>query len=248
LLVSLYVANRAIRPVEESMARQKRFVSDASHELKTPIAIIAANAEAAAITDTPADISRWIGNISDEATRMGGLVESLLKLARAEEGQKDRSPFDLVAAVNEETGRVEAFLFEKGITFEFLQRKPENGPLLVRSDRTKVQAALSVLLENAVKYTPEGGRVTVTVGKGNRKTDFYISVANTGAYIPPEDIARIFDRFFRTDPSRGSETGGHGIGLSIAKEIALSLGGDLTATSAPRADGGAINTFTILIV
>ena len=289
LLISLLVANRAIRPVEESMSRQRRFVADASHELKTPIAVIAANAEAAAgavlesyrakafgerpdrITsrNTGSDtgenaieavnaeaaagagegpaISQWIGNIADEAARMSGLVENLLALAKAEEKQIDRAPFDLVTAAGEEADRVEAFLFEKSIVFDFKPQTAQTEQLIVNTDRAKMQAALSVLLENAVKYTPEGGRVTMALGRQAEKarSGAYISVSNTGAYIPAEDLTHIFDRFYRADPSRSSETGGHGIGLSIASEIAKSLGGALTATSVPRADGGAINTFTL---
>jgi len=268
-LISLFAANRAIRPVEASMIRQRRFVADASHELKTPIAVIAANAEAAndaayevekwaAETGNEgevAGISRWIGNIADEATRMGELVESMLKLAKAEEKQADLVVFDLVGAVCEEADRVEAFLFEKDISFDFELKAPETEQVTICSDRSKVQAAISVLLENAVKYTPEKGRVTMTVCKGNGNgnggtkatNNASVSVSNTGPYIPPEDLAQIFDRFFRADPSRSSETGGHGIGLSIAKEIARTLGGELTAASVQDETGEAVNTFTLYL-
>ena len=160
--------------------------------------------------------------------------------------------FARLAAVREEANRVEAFLFEKNIAFLFeLPVVLPDESIIIRSDRTKVQSVISVLLENAVKYTPDGGRVTLTIDKANEpkrpKGSLYVSVANTGEYIPPEDLAHIFDRFFRTDRSRNSETGGHGIGLSIAKEIARSLGGELTAASVPRADGGAINTFKLYL-
>ena len=345
LLISLLVANRAIRPVEESMARHRRFVADASHELKTPIAVIAANAEAArgaviaaeaeaargAVIATEAVVARgevsaasagaegaggtasgaedkgagaaasgvedkgagaaviaaeaeaagaggaasgaedkgaggaasgaeslaaarWIGNITDETNRMGGLVESLLALAKAEETKAEPAPFDLAQAVCEEADRVEAALFEKGIPFDLDLRTPQGGQLIVRSDRAKVQAVLSVLLENAVKYTTEGGRVVMAAGlaspgKGRikPKPGVYVTVSNTGAFIPPADITHIFDRFYRADRSRNSGTGGHGIGLSIAKEIARAIGGELTAASVPDTDGNAINTFTLFI-
>ena len=382
LLISLLVANRAIRPVEESMARHRRFVADASHELKTPIAIIAANAEAARGAVSAGEVSageaegaggaivagegegaggaigegavgeegaggaivageggeegagdavvageaegegagdafvaaeggeegaggaivageaegegagdaiiageaegaggeivagevegegagsaasgvesqaaaRWIGNITDEANRMGGLVESLLALAKAEETKAESASFDLAQAVCEEADRVEAALFEKGIPFDLDLRMPQGGQLIVRSDRAKVQAVLSVLLENAVKYTTEGGRVVMAAGlagprKGRikPKPGVYVTVSNTGAFIPPADIAHIFDRFYRADRSRNSGTGGHGIGLSIAKEIARALDGELTAASVPDTDGNAINTFTLFI-
>ena len=268
LLVSRSVANRAIRPVEESMARQRRFVADASHELKTPIAVIAANAEAAKaaicetgipVTDDGSDsmgASLWLNNIADEANRMSDLVKNLLALAKAEEHQTTSVRFDLIDAIREEADRVEAFLFEKNIAFFFEPPSSHEVPLFVCSDRTKVLSVLSVLFENAVKYTPDGGRVTINAGRAYNRTkeaeksgsdEVWVSVANTGAYIPPEDIVHVFERFFRADRSRSSETGGHGIGLSIAKEIARTIGGELTATSVPLADGGAFNTFTLFI-
>jgi len=264
LLVSLLVANRAIRPVEESMARQRRFVADASHELKTPIAVISANAEAAKAEvyelessfssdddKTKAGVSRWIDNIADEAIRMDRLVKSLLALAKAEETRIIAAPFDLFDAIREEADHVEAFLFEKNIAFIFESPPAPDEPLLVCSDRVKVRTILSVLIENAVKYTPEGGSVTIAAERVNDpkipKASASVSVANTGEYIPPEDIARVFDRFFRGDRSRSSETAGHGIGLSIAKETAQALGGDLSAMSVRQSGGGAVNTFTLTL-
>jgi len=263
LLVSLLVANRAIRPVEDSIIRQRRFVADASHELKTPIAVIAANAEAAkdAVyrTDCPAlidsenaaSVTRWIDNISDEAYHMDSLVKNLLALARAEELEILAVPFDVYDAIRAEADRVETFLFEKNITFAFDPPPQNDEPLIDCSDRAKMQSILAILFENAVKYTPDGGRVTITAGKTEQEKEgqhsVWISVSNTGAYIPPEDIARIFDRFFRADRSRNSETGGHGIGLSIAREIARTLGGKLTATSVKDQGGDAVNTFTLYL-
>jgi signal transduction histidine kinase len=295
-MISMLVANRAMRPVEESMARQRRFVADASHELKTPIAVIAANAEAASgavyeadriITanndsDTdgsgfaanndgdaddagfvanndgdaddlgfvarnaaakPSDISRWIDNIADEANRMNKLVENLLALAKSDEKPAERYSFDLVGAVCEEADRIEAFLFEKSISFNFeVKGNQENGSsVTVVSDRTKVQAIVSVLLENAMKYTPTGGRVLLVIDKGS------VAVSNTGEYIPPEKLDHLFDRFFRADLSRNSENGGHGIGLSIAKQFTDMLGARLAAESVPQAEGGAVNTFTLYL-
>jgi len=263
LLVSLLVANRAIRPVQENMDRQKRFIADASHELKTPIAVIAANAEAAkdaanridssAFTENEnvSSVTRWIDNITDEAHHMNGLIKSLLALAKSEEMKLNITTFDLFEAIRAEADRVETFLFEKNIFFVLESPANENDPLLVSSDQAKVQSILSVLFENAVKYTPEGGRVTITAGRaknaGKPAISVCVAVSNTGDYIPPEDIARVFDRFFRADRSRNSETGGHGIGLSIAKEMAKMIGGDLTAASDKNPDGSAINTFTLYI-
>ena len=262
LLISLFVANRAIRPVGDSMARQRRFVADASHELKTPIAVIAANAEAAkaavnetegftADDDSAPGVSHWIDNIVDEANHMDNLVRSLLALARSEETEIIAETFDLFEIINEEAARVETFLFEKKIAFIIEPPSQHDAPLYVCSDRIKTKSLLSILFENAVKYTPDGGYVTITAGRSEdpKKPEgkAFIAVSNTGAYIPPEDISQVFDRFFRTDRSRNSETGGYGIGLSIAREIVQSLGGELTAASVKNPDGGAVNTFTLYI-
>jgi signal transduction histidine kinase len=239
-MISMLISNRAIKPVEEGITRQKRFIADASHELKTPITVIAANAEAAIDADE-ANRAYWINNIYDETNRMNELVDSLLALAKAEEKEIDKSAFDLAGAVREETDRVEAFLFEKNISLQITPEAPAGEPMPIVSDKTKVQAIVSVLLENAVKYTPPGGNVFVSISKTR------ISVSNTGAFIPPENLARIFDRFYRVDPSRNSETGGHGIGLSIAKEIANALGGRLSAESVMLNQDEALNTFTFFL-
>jgi len=239
LLISLFVSNRAIRPVEESIARQRRFVADASHELKTPIAVIAANAEAASGAADEGERSVWIDNITDETNRMNELVDSLLSLAKAEEKPAELTAFDLFQASSEEADSIEAFLFEKDIVLEVKRNVSQDESLEVVSDKAKVQAIISVLLENALKYTPEGGRVQVSVSRGR------VSVSNTGDYIPPEKLEHLFDRFYRADSSRNSETGGHGIGLSIAKEIANALGCELKAESGLQENEIAINTFTL---
>ena len=242
LLVSMLLANRAIKPVEEGIKRHRRFVADASHELKTPIAVIAANIEAAsgAVSES-GDVSCWIENIADEASRMNELVENLLSLAKAEEKQLVLSEFDLAEAASEEADRVEAFLFEKGVSFDIRSDAAEGEAILMNSDKTKVQAVISILLENAVKYTPAGGNVCIAILKNG------VSVSNTGTYITPDQLARLFDRFYRADPSRNSETGGHGIGLSIAREIVKTLGGEIKAESFYKDEGCAVNTFTLTL-
>jgi signal transduction histidine kinase len=206
--------------------------------LKTPIAVISANAEAASGSADEAERSVWIENITDEASRMEELVDSLLSLAKAEEKPADLTSFDLSLAVSEEVNSIEVFLFEKDIVLDIQQNSaPDESPEIV-SDKAKVQAVISVLLENALKYTPAGGKVMVSVDKNS------VSISNTGEYIPPEKLEHLFDRFYRADSSRNSETGGHGIGLSIAKEIASALGGELKADSVLQEDDGAFNTFT----
>ena len=239
LLLSYFIANRAIRPVQESLQKQRQFVADASHELKTPLAIITANAEAARDSEDP---SKWLSNIDDATVRMNKLIEGLIYLARAEDVQIEHLPFDLHKAVEEEVGCVEAVLFEKGITLKLVK---EATALIIRSDREKLMQALLVLLDNAVKYTDEGGEVTVTVM--TVKNAARILVSNSGAYIEAEELTKLFDRFYRSDKSRTRSSGGYGLGLSIAKTIMDRLGGDLTAVSKKIDDNTALNTFTMTI-
>ena len=244
LLLSYFFANRAITPVQASMDRQRRFVADASHELKTPITVISMNAEAAKGSTSGEEIANNLMNIETETTRMDGLVRDLISLAREEEIKPVISAFDIAEALEEETGRVETVLFEKGINFTF--QKPDT-PVIVHTDRVKLRTIISIFLDNAVKYTESGGRVKAIVIPGAGKTHPQIVIENTGVFIPYEDLLHVFDRFYRADKSRNSDTGGHGMGLAIAKEIAGGLGKQLKAESSPHVDGGAINRFTIIL-
>ncbi|MDR2487274.1 MAG: HAMP domain-containing histidine kinase, partial [Clostridiales Family XIII bacterium] len=238
-LISQAFANRAMRPAAESFEKQRRFVADASHELKTPIAIIDANAEAAQAD--PDEAKFFLARIEAESGRMHRLIEDLLYLARAEDsadGARDALPTDLSAAVEEEIGRIEAVLFECGVGLEFRRSKTQ-GPL-VRCDGQRIRQAILILLDNAVKYTNEGGTVVAETGsrlRGAGRQGFF-RVSNTGDGISPDDLPHIFDRFYRADKSRSSA--GYGLGLSIAKTIVDRSGGRISCVSA---DG--LTTFTI---
>ncbi|GHU63703.1 histidine kinase [Clostridia bacterium] len=245
LYLSYFLANRAMVPVQANMDRQRRFVADASHELKTPLAVITMNGEAAKGTTDIREITENMANIEAAATRMDSLVRNLLTLAREEETKPVVSAFDLSAVMEEEAGRVEAILFEKDIRFVF--EKPE-APLIVKTDREKLKMAVDILFDNAVKYTPAGGFVSVIIRPAAGKAKPQIIVKNTGAYLSLEDRSRIFDRFYRADKSRNSGTGGHGghgIGLAIAKETIHGLGGQIRAESVLIEDGTAVNQFII---
>lgn len=244
LLLGYYFANRAIAPVQASMDRQRRFVADASHELKTPITVIAMNAEAARGSKDNDEITNNLNNIEVETSRMGVLVHDLILLAREEEIKPMPSQFNLIETLEEETRRIETVLFEKGIELVF--QKPD-VPVSVYTDREKLKAIISILLDNAVKYTKDGGYVKAIVVPGSGKTHARIVIENLGAYIPREDLPHIFDRFYRGDKSRNSSTGGHGMGLAIAKEITKRLGIQLKAESLPLEDGTATNKFTIIL-
>ncbi|MDR2156259.1 MAG: HAMP domain-containing histidine kinase [Clostridiales Family XIII bacterium] len=239
-LMSYRFANRAIRPVDESMEKQRRFVADASHELKTPLAIIDSNAEAI-LADGAATVDsqrKWIERTLEESNRMRALVDSLLYLAKAEDGARENPPFDLAAAAEAEIGRVEAVLYEQNIKLT-LKKYADN--VVVNADEERLRQTITILLDNAVKYTDADGEVTVEIGKG--KHEGYIKVSNTGAAIPLEDLPRIFDRFYRADRARTSPAGhfapdgetrpgGFGLGLAIAKAIVERSAGRIYAASA----------------
>jgi signal transduction histidine kinase len=259
--ISLIFSNRALKPTEEGMRRQRQFVADASHELKTPLAIIDANAEAALSEMEPAGEGLWIGRIADESARMRGLIDDLLFLARSEDAadiQVERLPVDLSVVAEEEIGRMEAVLFERGIALEF--QKPV-GSVVVRADPARIRQVMLILLDNAMKYTERGGRVTVSTGRTKKSGLF--SVTNTGNGISQEDLPHVFERFFRADKSRSSVSrggaanvsagagsgerggayarkGGYGLGLAIAKAITERSGGKIHAASS-----GGITVFTI---
>jgi len=235
---SLYYANRSIRPIEAAWQKQKLFVADASHELKTPLAIISANADALLANgeETVNSQKRWIGYIQSETRRMGKLVNDMLYLARAEDTAEDQVPFDLSHVVADVIASMQTVMFERGITLT----QDIEPALVIRGDSERIKQAVLVLLDNAAKYVNQGGRVGISLKKSRGQAVF--AVHNTGAGIPPEKLPKVFDRFYRSDPSRSQETGGYGLGLSIAKAIIERSGGSIHAESS-----GSNTTFTFLL-
>lgn len=237
-LISLVFANRALRPVDESFIRQKRFIADASHELKTPLAIIDASSEAM-LSDGEATVesqSKWINRIGEESTRMRKLIEGLLYLAKSEDSSYTVMPVNLTQIVNDEIGRVEAILFERNVELTLFNHHEE--PITVNADYEKIGESILILLDNAVKYTEEGGKVNVEMGI--HRHFGYVKISNTGEGIPPEELPRVFDRFYRVDKARNSSSGSFGLGLSIAKVVVERTGGRIYATS-----NNGLTSFTI---
>jgi two-component system, OmpR family, sensor histidine kinase CiaH len=240
-LISLISANRAVKPVAEAWEKQQRFIADASHELKTPLAIIQANTDALLLKkeETIENQQKWIGYIQDEIARMSKLTGSLLLLAKTEDTQiqNKHADFDYSKCVSKAVLSLEAIIYEKKIE---LPQAIESGIHII-SDADQVRQIVTILLDNAVNYTNEGGTIEVTLKKGKRNVEF--TVKNSGSGIPAKDIPRLFDRFYRVDASRDSETGGFGLGLSIAKAMADRLNGQLTVQSVENVS----TTFTFTI-
>lgn len=241
LLVLLWLSHRfavrAIRPIEESYNKQKQFVADASHELRTPLAVIGANVDAitASGEETVDSQKEWFDYIRAELKRTGKLVEDLLYLAKSENMKtEDNMPFDLSAVCETVCASMEAVLYDNG---KMVKTGIEEGITAI-ADREKITQVLYILLDNADKYTPQGGKIAVTLGRAGDMA--VLKVMNSGEGIAAEDLPKIFDRFYRADDSRSAESGGFGLGLSIAKTIVDRSGGTITAESA-----GELTVFTV---
>lgn len=235
--ISYRFAIRAVQPIEENYNSQKQFIADASHELRTPLAVIGANVDAitASGEETVDSQKEWFGYIRSELKRTGKLVDDLLYLAKSEIIRSEGSlPFDFSVVCETACASMEAVLYDSG---KSMQTDIEKGVTVI-ADREKITGLLYIMLDNAGKYTPKGGIITVTLVSENDKA--VLRVLNSGEGIPAEDLPKIFDRFYRSDASRSTETGGSGLGLSIAKAIVENSGGTISAESANGA-----TTFTV---
>ncbi|WP_248929250.1 sensor histidine kinase [Paenibacillus hamazuiensis] len=240
-IISLYFAGRAIKPIAETWQKQKQFIADASHELKTPISIINANYDAllANREETIDSQMKWLGYIKIGTDRMAKLVGDLLSLAKVEDVHfaTQKAPFNISTAVHEVIMSMEAAVNDKGIRLSH-SIEPD---IIVKSDMERVQQVVTILLDNAIKYTNEHGQIDISLTHSKRHIAF--SISNTGKGIPKADVPKVFDRFYRVDPSRTHETGGYGLGLSIAKAIVDRLGGEIHVES--EEDGWTTFAFTL---
>lgn len=254
LAVSILFARWALRPVERAWSQQQRFVADASHELKTPLTVILANL---AIVrgrpgETVASQEQWLAGTETEARRMQGLVGDLLDLARMPDPAALRAgfaPVDLTDLVEGEALQFDSVALDRGVAIEC-----DLAPALrVEGDAARLERLVGVLVDNACKYAEEGSTVEVRLAAEGREA--VLAVANRGPLIAPEDLAHVFDRFFRVDAARTRAdapddgqpaAGGWGLGLAIAREIARDHGGAIAAASIPEpGTGAARTTFTV---
>jgi two-component system OmpR family sensor kinase len=224
---------------EEALERQRRFTADASHELRTPLTSIGGHARMLdewALERDPQRAKQSVGAIRREAKRMGDLVESLLALTRGDEGAPPEVGRHDLAAVAEEAVQTARVAANGKVSVEYAH--PERGVMATFHQDSILQLA-GILLDNAVKYTPEGGKVMVRVREGDGQV--VLEVSDTGIGIADAQLPLIFERFYRSDPSRTK--GGAGLGLSIARQIAEAHGGTIEVSSKPR-EG---STFTLLL-
>ena len=231
-LVSLFLSNMALRPVSKAWEQQRQFVADASHELKTPLTVILANAGILLShpEDTVAQQQKWITFIQDEAVQMRSLVEDLLFLARNDAA---RQPVQFSQLSMSELTTSCALLFES-VAFEagIVLESDIPPDLTIQGDEGQLRRLVIILLDNAVKYAGDHGKVTLTLSRLQEK--LRLSVVNSGPPIPPEHLPHLFERFYRADSSRSREQGGYGLGLSIAQAIVQAHGGRITVTSSAQ--------------
>lgn len=216
--ISRFFANQSIKPVKEAFDKQKQFIADASHELKTPVAVISTNVDV--LLSNSEDIinnqTKWLNYIKAESEKMAKLTNDLLYLAQIDcfEIKTFYKKFNLSTAVEYVILTMEAVIYENHILLDY---DIEPGLITFGSDE-QIRRVVMILIDNAIKYTNSNGSISISLTKRNE--DFVLSIANTGDGIPKEHLGKIFDRFYRTDKSHSRKFGeGHGLGLSIAKAI-----------------------------
>ncbi|MCM1194848.1 MAG: HAMP domain-containing histidine kinase [Corallococcus sp.] len=231
LVLSIVLAKIALKPVEESWNKQKQFVADASHELKTPLSVIMANTEIIAShrDETVESQMRWIDNTRSESQRMADLVADLLFLAKNDDGLKVQMEKTNVSDCIETTVlSYDAVFYENGKIFCY-DIAPD---LYVSGNEGQLKQLATILLDNANKYSVGNGNISLSLTCAGRHLN--LSVSNDSDELTAEQLTHLFDRFYTVDKSRNSDKGGNGLGLSIAQIICRTHGGDI---SADYADG-----------
>ncbi|MBI2400796.1 MAG: HAMP domain-containing protein [Deltaproteobacteria bacterium] len=229
--------NEMIERLEKSFQQIRQFTGDASHELKTPLTILKGEIEMALRSKDDVQYMKEVLSSSlEEIDRMSYIVKSLLDLAKmdVEKGALAREPVRLDKVLADRHEHFKRLAFDSAVQLDIL----ENRPVTVLGDQVRLSQLIYNLIDNAIKYTPSGGKVELQLGQDGQTAIF--RVKDTGVGISPEDLPYIFDRFYRVDKARTREVGGAGLGLSICKEIAEAHGGTLNAESVP----GKGSTFT----
>lgn len=212
-LISWFLTRKAVKPVKESFDKQKQFISDASHELKTPLTIMNTNVD---ILLAEQKNSKWLKYIKSEVTRMTKLTHDLLYLASVSETDQinmAKSSVDVSEAVESIMLGIEALAFEKEVDLVYDIKTNKKTEF----NSEEFHQLIMILLDNAIKYTPKKGHIDLNVYEKNKH--IYVSIKNTGSGIDPKDLDKIFDRFYKTDKSRVYTSNSFGLGLSIAQSI-----------------------------
>lgn len=237
--VSIYFTNKAINPLEETFKKQKQFIADASHELRTPLTIIKTNVSLLRENELETIQSQkiWINYIDSQASRMSTLINEMLSLANLDANRKkeERININLSKMLSDTLLVFEVVIFEKGLILE----EDIVNDIFINGEKNQIKKLISILMDNAIKYTNDNGKILVSLKAERNKAKLIIK--NTGEGIKKEHLEKIFERFYRVDDSRDRGTGGYGLGLSIAKAIVDDNKGKIHAESI-------INNETLLIV
>ena len=232
------LSGRALRPIKTAMDSQRTFIADASHELRTPVAVVRTNAELLKrhlgpdTGHTAASDQVALDDILSESDRLGRMVDQMLTLAEADAGQ--RTVLSSEISLNELIDEVARSMRSIAETRQMLLETRLTDDVSVNGDPGRLRELVSVLLDNAVKYADAGGRVEVALRKEHRKA--IIEVSDNGPGIPRDALPHVFDRFYRVDEARSRESGGTGLGLAIARHIVDAHGGTINIESS--ASGG----------
>ncbi len=234
--------NEMIERLDKAFKRQRRFVADASHELRTPVAAIRSMTDVVMAKSMPLEREEYLAVLRDvnaEAERLGHLISDLLALARTDENgvELELEPVRLDLLVADVAATIEPLATERGITLEVLAHEPAT----VLGDEVRLIQVIMNLIDNAVAYTNAGGKVTLEVEVQNNHA--FLTVRDTGIGIAPEHLEHIFERFYRVDPARSRAAGGTGLGLAIVDWIVRAHGGKITVES----EVGQGTTFTIML-
>lgn len=216
--LSVFLARKIVNPLEEGYKKQKQFISDAGHELKTPVSVVSANAE---LLSREIGENQWLSNIQYENERMGMLVAQLLDLARTENVILQMEHLDFSRLVAGESLPFESVAYEKGLTLN----NDITGNISVEGNSTQLKQVVSILLDNAIRHSKDKGEVWLILKKEHGLAK--LSVINKGDEIPPQQRDHLFERFYRMDTARNSEDKHYGLGLAIAKAIATSHKGHI---------------------
>ncbi len=226
LVLVIVFSGRVIRPEIENSNRQREFITNASHELKTPLAVIRANTELLELTGGE---NEWTQSTLHQVDHMNGLIQNLVMIARAaeREDRADTAEINATKAVNETVSTYDALAANTGRTI--VRRIQED--VILNADESKIRQLATILLDNAIKYCDEGGEITVELTQPKKSRDsLRLAVSNSYAEGASVDFNRFFDRFYREDKSHNSAAGGYGIGLSIAESICRRYGGSIRAS------------------
>ena len=221
VIISLNITKRIVKPVNEAFIRQKQFIYDASHELKTPIAIISASAEM--LEKNPKE-RKWLENIKTENNRMNKLVISLLDLSKSENIKENEvyTSVNLSKVIKNKALTFESLIYENSLELDV----DVVNDIMFNCNEDRIKELLSILMDNAIKHSLPNSQITVKLSK--EKNNIYLSVKNKGKEIPISEREKIFERFYRLDKSRNRDDNRYGIGLSIAKNIVINHNGTIS--------------------